>query len=154
MLDPPRPGNEGNRDASVLARVAALRTKSIADLKTEWRALFGGDAPNNSRPFLELRLAYRIQELSYGGPGRPAVRLLDALADELHGKPGRKAMMRESRTPVAGTRLLREWDGVEHTRRSAPGSIATMSRRTRSVAGRPLQSVRCACLPTRRRQPY
>ena len=115
MLDPPRPGDEGNRDASVLARVATLRTKSIADLKTEWRALFGGDAPNNSRPFLELRLAYRIQELSYGGPGRPTVRLLDALADELHGKPGRKAMMRESRTPVAGTRLVREWNGVEHT---------------------------------------
>jgi hypothetical protein len=24
-------------------------------------------------------------------------------------------MMRESRTPVAGTRLVREWNGVEHT---------------------------------------
>jgi hypothetical protein len=41
--------------------------------------------------------------------------LLDALADELQGKPGRKAMMRESRTPVVGTRLVREWNGIEHT---------------------------------------
>jgi len=114
-LVPPRPGDDRSRDASVLARVAALRTKSVADLKTEWRALFGRDAPNNSRPFLELRLAHRIQELSYGGPGRPTVRLLDALADERHGKPGRKVLMRQSRTPVAGTRLVREWNGVEHT---------------------------------------
>jgi hypothetical protein len=43
------------------------------------------------------------------------VRLLDALADELQGKPGRKTVIRESRMPVAGTRLVREWNGVEHT---------------------------------------
>lgn len=114
-LDPQRPGGTRSLDASVLARVAALRTKSIADLKIEWRALFGSDAPNNSRPFLELRLAYRIQELSYGGLGQPIVRLLDAVADEVQGKPGRKAMLRESRTPIVGTRLVREWNGVEHT---------------------------------------
>src|SRR5690606_32183143 len=56
-----------------------------------------------------------VQELAYGGPSRETVRLLDALADELQGKPGRKAMLRESRMPVAGTRLVREWNGVEHT---------------------------------------
>lgn len=112
---PPRPGDDEARDSTVLARLAAIKTMSVADLKAEWRRLFGADAPNNSRPFLELRLAYRIQELTYGGPSRETVRLLDALADELRGKPGRKAMIRESRMPVAGTRLVREWNGVEHT---------------------------------------
>ncbi len=112
---PPRPGDDESRDATVLARLAAIKTMSVADLKAEWQRLFGADAPNNSRPFLELRLAYRIQELAYGGPSRETVRLLDALADELQGKPGRKAMLRESRMPVAGTRLVREWNGVEHT---------------------------------------
>lgn len=112
---PPRPGNDATRDVTVLARVATLKTMSVADLKAEWQRLFGADAPNNSRPFLELRLAYRIQELAYGGPSRETLRLLDALADEVQGKPGRKAMIRESRMPVAGTRLVREWNGVEHT---------------------------------------
>lgn len=112
---PPRPGDDDSRDATVLARLAAIKTMSVAGLKAEWRRLFGAEAPNNSRPFLELRLAYRIQELAYGGPSRETVRLLDALADELQGKPGRKAMIRESRMPVAGTRLVREWNGVEHT---------------------------------------
>jgi hypothetical protein len=112
---PPRPGGDEVRDSTVLARLAAIKTMSVADLKAEWRRLFGTDAPNNSRPFLELRLAYRIQELTYGGPSRETVRLLNALADELRSKPGRKAMIRESRMPVAGTRLVREWNGVEHT---------------------------------------
>jgi len=111
----PRPGDDESRDSSVLARLMTIKTMSVADLKAEWRRLFGADAPNNSRPFLELRLAYRIQELVYGGPSRETVRLLDALADELQGKPGRKVMIREARMPVAGTRLLREWSGVEHT---------------------------------------
>lgn len=112
---PPRPGDDKARDATVLARLATLKTLSVNDLKTEWRSLFGVDAPNNSRPFLELRLGHRIQELAYGGPSRETVRLLDALADELRGKPGRKAMIGDSRRPVAGTRLVREWNGAEHT---------------------------------------
>ncbi len=112
---PPRPGDDKARDATVLARLATLKTLSVNDLKTEWRSLFGVDAPNNSRPFLELRLGHRIQELAYGGPSRETVRLLDALADELRGKPGRKAMIGDSRRPVSGTRLVREWNGAEHT---------------------------------------
>ncbi len=113
--EPPRPGDDQTRDATVLMRLAALKAMSVSDLKAEWRNLFGVDAPNNSRAFLELRLGYRIQELAFGGPSRETVRLLDALADELNGKPGRKTMIRESRMPVAGTRLVREWNGVEHT---------------------------------------
>ena len=111
----PRPGEDAARDETVLAQLAMLKTMSVVELKTEWRRLFGSDAPNNSRPFLELRLAYRIQELSYGGLSRGTVRVLDALADELHGKPGRNAAIRDARAPVAGTRLVRQWDGVEHT---------------------------------------
>lgn len=112
---PPRPGADTDRDATVLARLAGLKAMTVNEMKAEWRSLFGADAPNNSRPFLEMRLAWRIQELSYGGPSRETVRLLDALADELHGKPGRKAMIADPRKPVAGTRLVREWDGIEHT---------------------------------------
>lgn len=113
--EPPRPGDDQTRDATVLMRLVALKTMSVVDLKAEWRGLFGADAPNNSRAFLELRLGYRIQELAFGGPSREAVRLLDALADELNGMPGRKKLIRESRMPVVGTRLVREWNGVEHT---------------------------------------
>ena len=112
---PPRPGDDRARDATVLARLAVLKSMTVNGLKGEWRSLFGADAPNNSRPFLELRLGHRIQELAYGGPSRETVRLLDALADEQRGKPGRKAMIADMRKPIAGTRLVRGWNGVEHT---------------------------------------
>lgn len=102
-------------DTTVLRRLAALKSMSVNELKAEWRSLFDRDAPNNSRPFLEMRLAWRIQELAHGGLSRETIRLLDALAAELRGKPVRKSMIGDPRRPVAGTRLLREWNGIEHS---------------------------------------
>jgi hypothetical protein len=99
----------------ILARLAALKAMSVNELKAEWKVLFDTPAPNNSRSFLEGRLAYRIQELTFGGPDKPTRRLLDLLADEAEGTLTRKAQIADPRTPVVGTRLIREWDGVPHT---------------------------------------
>ncbi|MCK9553789.1 DUF2924 domain-containing protein [Aquamicrobium sp.] len=98
----------------VLARLAALRAMSVKELKVEWDKLFGAEAPNNSRSFLEQRLAYRIQELTFGGLSKPTRQLLDALADEVEGRKVRKSVISDPRNPVIGTRLMREWNGTEH----------------------------------------
>jgi hypothetical protein len=105
---------QDNDDPQVLARLAALKQMSVTELKAQWQALIGTEAPNNSRPFLELRIAYRIQELTYGGPTKPVRRMLDALANEVDGKKVRRTMISDPRNPVNGTRLVREWDGTEH----------------------------------------
>ena len=99
----------------ILARLAALKSMSVNDLKAEWQALFNAPAPNNSRTFLESRLAYRIQELTYGGPDKQTRRLLDLLADEVEGTLTRKGQIADPRNPVVGTKLIREWDGTAHT---------------------------------------
>jgi hypothetical protein len=74
-----------------------------------------GSAPNNSRGYLEMRLAWRIQELTLGGLSRETRKMLDLLADEIDGKSDRKAIIADARNPVVGTRLVREWSGIEHT---------------------------------------
>ena len=99
----------------ILARLAALKSMSVNELKTEWQALFDAPAPNNSRTFLESRVAYRIQELTYGGPDKQTRRLLDLLADEVEGTLTRKGQIADPRNPVVGTKLIREWDGTAHT---------------------------------------
>ncbi len=72
----------------------------------------GGTCLPESRRFLESRLAYRIQELAYGGLKPETVERLDALADEIEGKGKRRKSI--DYRPIAGTRLIREWKGVEH----------------------------------------
>jgi hypothetical protein len=96
---------------SIAAQVAALPKKPTPELKQMWRELYDKEPPAFSRNYLISRLAYRIQELAYGGL-KPATRTkLDALADALDPKAARKRIVNG---PIVGTQLIREWRGVEH----------------------------------------
>ena len=96
------------------ARLAALRTASTPDLKAQWRDLFDTEPPPFNRSYLESRLAYRIQELAYGGLKPDTLRRLEKLGDQVSGRRTARRK-RQDRMPMAGTRLVREWQGVEHT---------------------------------------
>jgi hypothetical protein len=98
---------------SVLAQLSALKTAPVGALKQKWRDLFEREPPPFNRKYLESRLAYRIQELAYGGLKPETIERLNALADELEGNT--KIRNRQPQTrPIAGTRLIREWKSVEH----------------------------------------
>ncbi|MFC0339566.1 DUF2924 domain-containing protein [Paracoccus niistensis] len=97
------------------ARLASLKTATTAELKTQWRELFGAEPPSFNRRHLERRLAYRLQELAFGGLKPETLRRLERLGAALEEKgkgrgwgPAQPELM-----PITGTRLLREWQGVE-----------------------------------------
>lgn len=115
------------------ARLAALAGADIRDLKNEWRSLFDTEPPPYNRRFLESRLAYRIQELAYGGLKAELVKHLEALGEQIDGKNMILRRVRQEQRPVPGTRLLREYHGVEH--------IATVTRDGFEYQGRPYQSL-------------
>ena len=98
----------------VLARLAALKTTPTPKLKEQWRQLFDSEPPAFNRRYLESRLAYRIQELAYGGLKPETVRRLEKLGEELDG--GRIDVRKRPANdrPISGTRLIREYQGVEH----------------------------------------
>src|SRR5438270_7194281 len=100
--------------ASMVAQVANLKTTPTPELKAMWRDLFDTEPPPYNRRFLESRLAYRIQELASGGLKPETVERLAALAEQVGGKGARRGRIAQER-PIAGTRLLREWQGVEHS---------------------------------------
>ena len=99
---------------TVLAQLAALKTAPIGALKQKWRDLFETEPPPYNRRFLEHRLAYRIQELAYGGLKPETLKRLRELAEDLDGgDPARRRQPAKDR-PIAGTRLIREYQGIEH----------------------------------------
>ena len=104
-----------NDNMQVLARLAALKTTSTPELKKQWRDLFASEPPPFNRRYLESRLAYRIQELAYGGLKPETIKRLEAMGQQLDGG---NPVMRRIRTDdklIAGTRLIREYQSVEHT---------------------------------------
>ena len=98
---------------TVLARLATLKTTPTPDLKRQWRDLFESEPPPYNRRFLESRLAYRIQELAYGGLKPETIERLEALGEQLASGKTPRRFDRDHR-PIAGTRLIREWQGVDH----------------------------------------
>src|SRR3979409_1613166 len=99
----------------VLAQLAALKGAPAAALKAKWRALFDTEPPPYNRRFLESRLAYRIQELAYGGLKKETGDALGVLGKQDDGRLGERPKERSQRLPIAGTRLVREWHGIEHS---------------------------------------
>jgi hypothetical protein len=100
--------------AQVLPRLAALQTTPIADLKQQWRQLFGKEPPPFNKAYSQSRLAYRMQELAYGGLKPETRARLEALGEQLDGGNVVLRRIRADSRPLPGTQLLREYDGVQH----------------------------------------
>ncbi len=99
----------------VPARLAALKSTPTPELKARWREIFETEPPAFNRRYLESRLAYRIQELAYGGLKPETVKRLETLGEQLDGGNITLRRIRADLKPITGTRLIREWQGVEHT---------------------------------------
>ena len=87
---------------AILARLAALKTTPTPELKEQWRQLFDTEPPAFNRRYLESRLAYRIQELAYGGLKPETVRRLEKLGEQLDG--GNKSKRQTRRRQQADRR--------------------------------------------------
>ena len=115
------------------ARLAALKTTPSPELKKQWRELFETEPPPFNRRYLESRIAYRIQELAYGGLKPETIRRLERLGEELDGGNVNTRRIRADLKPIVGTRLIREWQGVEQ--------IVTVTQDGFEWQGRPYKSL-------------
>lgn len=130
---PPAPTIPTIPPTDVLRRLSALQGAPIAHLKQQWRELFGKEPPPWNRAYITSRLAYRIQELAYGGLKPETVDRLVALGEQLDGGNVVLRRIRADGRPLAGTRLLREHNGIQH--------VVTVRRDDFEFEGRPYQSL-------------
>lgn len=103
---------------SVLKQVANLNNMSYDELKALYVTLHGKEPPAYNRDFIVKRLAYRIQEIAYGGLSEEAHRKMDDVLKR-HGynenampvRTSRRSAGRSKNLPVIGSKLIREWNG-------------------------------------------
>ena len=100
----PESSNGSRVRHSVLRQLATLETMPMDQLRERWRDLYGAEPPHYRRQFLIKRLAYRIQELFYGGLSDAAkTRLQQAAQDDpmaRHGPPGLRQSPEPGRHPA------------------------------------------------------
>ncbi|MGD9171412.1 MAG: DUF2924 domain-containing protein [Candidatus Thiodiazotropha sp.] len=97
--------------AEVIGKVAALPSLEHDELKKLWRELFDEPAPRKKRDYLIPRLAWRIQALAYGGLSDNAQ---DCINQLMRSKEQLKPSSKRIKRPTVGTKLIREYRGVEH----------------------------------------
>ncbi|SCW76156.1 Protein of unknown function [Sphingobium faniae] len=85
-------------------QITALEGMSSGALKAEWQRLTGTPAPRISPSMMRLALAFEWQSRKHGGLSR---QLQQKLAQLAAGKTRTSEVK-------AGTRLVREWNGVTH----------------------------------------
>ncbi len=124
-------------ETTVLQQVTELSGMAYSTLKDRWRSLYGTDPPAYKREHMIRRLAYRIQELAYGGLSDAAKEQLaqiagaDNFGDQATRKKRRKV---KSTQPLPGTRLIREWRGVQHEVTAVTGGFEYQGRPYRSLS--------------------
>jgi hypothetical protein len=115
-------------NASIPQQIARLQAMTVGELRVEWERLYGEPTRSRNRVFLWRRLAWRVQELQFGGLTDVAKRRLGELAEE----PFRRARMpngfstgvvmapprpsstrRDPRLPSTGSTLVRKYRGDE-----------------------------------------
>jgi hypothetical protein len=97
------------------ASLAALETQDAGSLRTTWQRLYRASPPDHiSRDLLARAVAYRMQEVAFGGLRPATKRKLTAWSGSLAAG--------ESHHPVApiarlkpGATLIRTWHGTTHT---------------------------------------
>ena len=123
-------------ELTVLQQVTALRRATLVALRERWKALFGRDAPASYRPEqLVRRLAWRIQEVHYGGLSEAARQRLRQIAAEDDLAGGRRRVpQRRAGALVPGTRLVRSWGGADHAvAATADGGFEYAGKRYRTL---------------------
>ena len=93
-----------NKDESVRRQLLTLAGMPRPQLCDKWRDLYGSEPPNSSREFLRRRLAYRIQEIMYGGLD-PALKAALTVGN---------ALVKPTTALRDGTKIVREWHGREY----------------------------------------
>ena len=99
---------------TVRSRLLVLQRMRLPELHQEWEALFHHAPPGYGEQFMRKRLAWKVQELAYGGLDAETERRIAAVGT---GVTRRETSLRQ------GTVIVREWRGERHEVRVAQGGF-------------------------------
>ncbi len=109
-------------DETKLSEIMELKQKTLEELKTKYRELFNQEPTSNNKVFLWRKIAYKLQEIKYGGLSDETQGRISALIEQ-YDPVNNKTLRPESKTirkdftsydrrlPVPGTVITKEYKG-------------------------------------------
>lgn len=103
----------GNDNLEVIKQITRLQGMSPQELKAVWDKFFDHPPEISSRQHMLAKLAYKIQELAYGGVDGETKNKIRACAKEVV-KGELKNKKSSKFSPMVGTRIIKEYRGKTH----------------------------------------
>jgi hypothetical protein len=111
-------------DKSIVGEINSLREMTVGQLRVKWLELYGEESRSRNKDFLFRRLAWRLQELRYGGLSDAAKARIAELASDgfVRAQVPRgfvaslaevKGPRRDPRLPASGATLVRRYKGAD-----------------------------------------
>ena len=106
--------------STITQQIQELQDMTVAELVVRYEDLHGKPPRVRNKAFLRRRVAWKIQELEFGGLSDRASKRLDELIAQINlplGDPGPRRELsvhrREPKAPLVGTTLVRTWRDQE-----------------------------------------
>ena len=95
---------------SIIRQIIELENKSASDLRHIYNEVMPEKCTSNTnKEYLKPRIAYRLQELEFGGLDEETKESLTKIANGVPISSSRKHS-----NLISGTKICREWQGVSH----------------------------------------
>ena len=112
-MGPPNPTNGGiiktlqaiRELGNIPSQIAQLQNMTVGELASTYQELYGEPTRTRNKPYLQKRLAWRIQELAEGGLSPKAIKKVAELGDELPERWRMRLAPRPTITPTRDPRL-------------------------------------------------
>jgi hypothetical protein len=111
-----------------LTQIMELKEKSLGELQAKHQELFPDQpTPSNNKVYLWRKIAYRLQELEYGGISTKTQGEIQQLIQQydpvnnkalrpdnsLKERPKKSKLSRDNRLPIPGTVIIKEYKGIK-----------------------------------------
>ena len=110
-----------NMGENTVSEIMALKEMTLGELEKKYEVVFDGKkAPSNNKVYLWRKIAYRLQELEFGGLSEEAQKKLDELIQKYD--PANNVLLRPESEQSA---VLKKSSLMPDRRLPIPGSIIT-----------------------------
>ncbi len=106
-------------------KIAQLETLPLPELRKLWKKYYGTDCDTMQKDFYVGRIAYRMQELALGGLTVSTKKIIADIC---------VTTKRNIGLPPAGTRIVREYKGVEHSVKIVPDGFEYNGNKYKSLS--------------------
>ncbi len=97
-------------DFEILKRITKLQKQSEKELLKVWRTMFDGDPEIMSRKYMIAKIAYKIQELAYGGLDAETENKIRNCAKEITKEKTVTAKKTHKFSPMIGTKIAKKYN--------------------------------------------